>query len=183
MPRMTQPTFDDRTAPVIVGETSSPTDAELRADLGAALTRVLMRQRGDYASDLARDGVSAAQISVLMKLRLYGDLSISGLAALMGLGLPNVTGIVDRLEERGLVERLRDPDDRRVVHVRLTVAGCRIPDGMDGLQRDLLGRVLAAMDRASLERCIRVVDDVEKEAGPAPVDPRCAGDRPRAKGA
>jgi DNA-binding MarR family transcriptional regulator len=90
---------------------------------------------------------------------------------------------VDRLEERGLVERRRDPDDRRVVHVRLTDAGCRIPDGMDGLQRDLLGRVLAAMDRASLERCIRVVEDVEKETGPAPVDPRCAGDRTRAKGA
>lgn len=179
---MTPPASTARTAPSTDGESLSPSDPELRAALGAALTRVLMRQRADYASDLARDGVSAAQVSVLMKLRLYGDLSITGLASLMGMGLPNVTGIVDRLEERGLVERRRDPDDRRVVHVRLTDAGCRIPDGMDGLQRDLLGRVLAAMDRASLERCIRVVDDVEKEAGPAPVDPRCAGDRSRSMG-
>ncbi len=163
--------------------TSASTDAEMRATLGAALTRVLLRQRGDYATELARDGISAAQVSVLMKLRLYGDLSISGLAALLGLGLPNTTGIVDRLEERDLVERRRDPDDRRVVRVRLTEAGCRIPDGMDGLQRDLLGRVLAAMDRASLERCMQVVEDVEDEAGPAPVDPRCAGDRSRGRGA
>jgi DNA-binding MarR family transcriptional regulator len=180
---MTPPASDARTAPATAADGTSPTDADLRAALGAAVTRVLMRQRGDYASDLARDGVSAAQVSVLMKLRLYGDLSISGLASLMGLGLPNVTGIVDRLEERGLVERHRDPDDRRVVRVRLTESGCRIPDGMDGLQRDLLGRVLAAMDRASLERCIRVVEDVESEAGPAPVDPRCTGERTRSRGA
>lgn len=159
-------------------ETAAPTDGELRSALGAALTRILLRQRGDYASDLARDGISAAQVSVLMKLRLYGDLSISGLATILGLGMPNVTGIVDRLEERGLVERRRDPDDRRIVHVSLTEAGCRIPDGMDGLQADLVGRVLGAMDRESMERCLGVVEAVEKEAGPPPADPRCAGDRP-----
>lgn len=180
---MTPPTPPVRPAPAGGPAHAASTDAELRAALGGALARVLMRQRADYAADLARDGVSAAQISVLMKLRLYGDLSISGLAGLLGLGLPNTTGIVDRLEERGLVERRRDPDDRRVVHVGLTEGGCRIPDGMDGLQRDLIGRVLGAMDRSSLERCLQVVDEVENEAGPAPVDPRCTGDRTRTRGA
>ena len=170
-------------SPVTRADEPAPTDVQLRAALGAAITRVLMRQRGDYASEMARDGISAAQFSVLMKLRIHGALSVSGLAGLMGLGMPNVTGIVDRLEERGYVERRRGPDDRRVVHVSLTDAGCRVPDRMEGLQRDMLGRVLEAMDRASLERCLRVVEDVEMEAGPTPVDPRCAGHAPRPDGA
>jgi DNA-binding MarR family transcriptional regulator len=163
-----------RTAPAAAAAASA-TDAALRADLGDRLARALARRRGEYVTGLVRDGVSAAQMSVLMRLRYLGDVSITGLADLLGLGLPNVTGLVDRLEERGLVERRRDPADRRVVRVHLTAAGGRIPDGMEGLQRDVLGRVLQAMDRETLERCLAVLDEVEKEAGPTPSDPRCAG--------
>lgn len=150
-------------------------DAELRAALGLGLARTLARQRGDYVCALVRDGVSVAQMSVLLKLRYHGDLSITGLASLLGLGLPNATGLVDRLEDRGYVERWRDPRDRRVVHIRLTPRGSRIPDGMEGLQHDVLWRVLQAMDRQTLERCLAVIHEVETQAGPAPVDPRCPG--------
>jgi DNA-binding MarR family transcriptional regulator len=153
----------------------SAAEAELRADVGDRLARALARRRGEYVTRIARDGVSAAQMGVLMRLRTLGDMSISGLAEVLGIGLPNVTGLVDRLEERGLVERLRDPGDRRVVRVHLTDPGSRIPDGMEGLQRDVLGRVVDAMDRGTLERCLAVLDAVDAEAGPDPVDPRCAG--------
>ena len=60
------------------------------------------------------------------------------------------------------------------MHVTLTTAGRRIPDEMEGLQRDVLGRVVRAMDRETLERCLAVVREVETEAGPVPVDRRCA---------
>ena len=153
---------------------AAASDAALREALSDGLARTLARRRVDHVSGLVHDGVSTAQLWVLMKLRYHGDLSISGLAELLGLGLPNVTGLVDRLEERRLVERRRDPDDRRVVHVTLTTAGRRIPDEMEGLQRDVLGRVVRAMDRETLERCLAVVREVETEAGPVPVDRRCA---------
>ena len=183
MPQPAPPTIPAAApAPVSPGADPAPTDAAVRAALGDRLARALARRRGEYLTSLARDGVSAAQMGVLMRLRYLGDMSISGLAEVLGMGLPNVTGLVDRLEERGLVERLRDPDDRRVVRVHLTEAGGRIPDGMEGLQRDVLGRVLQAMDRLTLDRCLAVLDEVDAEAGPAPVDPRCAG-RPRPRGA
>ena len=161
------------------GPDPSASDAALRSALGERLARTLARRRGDYVSDLVRDGVSAAQMGVLMRLRYLGDLSITGLAEILGLGLPNVTGLVDRLEERGLVERRRDPDDRRVVHVHLTDLGRGIPEGMECLQRDVLGRVLQAMDRETLERCLAVLDEVEAAAAPAPAARRGAGPRAR----
>lgn len=148
--------------------------AALSEALSDGLGRTMARRRADYVSGLVHSGVSTAQLWVLMKLRYHGELSISGVAELLGLGLPNVTGLVDRLEERDLVERRRDPEDRRVVHVSLTELGRRIPDEMECLHRDVLGRLVAAMDRETLERCLAVVDAVEAEAGPPPVDPRCA---------
>jgi DNA-binding MarR family transcriptional regulator len=158
-------------------------DADLRDALGDRLARTLARQRGEYMNALVHEGVSTAQMGVLMRLRYFGDLSITGLAEILGLGLPNVTGLVDRLEERGLVERWRDPNDRRVVHVHLTESGSRIPDGMECLQRDVLGRVMQAMDRGTLERCLAVVDEVETEVGPVRADPRCTGPGVRRTGA
>ncbi len=178
----TPPAVPPDDAPTTAADLHAATsDADLCDVLSDGLARTLARRRVDHVSGLVHGGVSTAQLWVLMKLRYHGDLSISGLAELLGLGLPNVTGLVDRLEERGLVERHRDPDDRRVVHVTLTPAGCRIPDEMEGLQRDVLGRVVRAMDRETLERCLAVVGDVEMEAGPVPVDRRCATPTVRAE--
>jgi DNA-binding MarR family transcriptional regulator len=143
------------------------------------LARLMARQRGDYVSGLCRSGVSTTHLGVLMKLRMHGELSMTGIAERLDIGLPNVTGIVDRMEERGLVERFRDPDDRRVVHVRLTEAGRRIPEGMEGLQRGLLGRVVRELDDDTIERCLAVVREVETEAGEPPADPRCVAQAAR----
>jgi hypothetical protein len=76
----------------------------------------MARQRADYMSGLFRSGVSTAHVWVLMKLRMHGELSMTGIAELLGIGLPNVTGLVDRMEERGLVGA--PETDWRVVHVK-----------------------------------------------------------------
>lgn len=51
------------------------------------------------------------------------------LATCLGYDASNITGIVDRLEERGLVERQTDPDDRRVKQLLIT------PEGRAALER------------------------------------------------
>ena len=62
--------------------------------------------------------MSMTHMHVMWLLQHHGDLSMSRLAELLDVSLSNATGIVDRMEERGLVERVRVPDDRRVVLVR-----------------------------------------------------------------
>ena len=59
----------------------------------------------------------------LWAIKVIGDLSpvsVSDLAARMYLNPSTVVGILDRLESRGLVQRNRSDDDRRVVRVQLT---------------------------------------------------------------
>lgn len=50
----------------------------------------------------------------------YGEMKISDLSEKMGLSNSTVSGIVDRLEKQGIVERVRSMDDRRVVQVNVT---------------------------------------------------------------
>ena len=63
-------------------------------------------------------GVSMTQVHVLSLLQHHGDVPMSRLADLLDVSVSNATGLIDRMEERGLVERVRVPDDRRVVIVR-----------------------------------------------------------------
>lgn len=65
------------------------------------------------------------QVQLLCALD-HGSRSSGGLAALLGCDKTNITGLVDRLEPRGLVDRVRDHVDRRVVHIALTDDGRKV---------------------------------------------------------
>ena len=63
-----------------------------------------------------------SQIQILMMLR-ESDLSVGQLSQRLGIAKPNVTPLVDNMCEAGLVERIRNEQDRRVVNVHLLPAG------------------------------------------------------------
>jgi DNA-binding MarR family transcriptional regulator len=73
---------------------------------------------------VSRLGVSQAQASVLLVLKGTGHpLPLSKLARFLVQEAQSVTSLVDRLEARGLVKRVPDQRDRRVIHVDLTPQG------------------------------------------------------------
>src|SRR5579859_1307681 len=90
------------------------------------------------ASDL---DLHPAQAGVLLQLET--PLPMRHLAAILGCDNSNITGLVDRLETRGLVSRQPSPDDRRVRHIVLTPAGRRLRDQL----LDRVGRPTAGLDR------------------------------------
>jgi len=83
--------------------------------------------------------------------------TMNELARLLDLDKSSVTGLVDRAERRGLVERVPSPADRRAVLVRLTAGGRSLVSAAALLfaadVTDLLGR-LAPRDRAALSRLV-----------------------------
>jgi DNA-binding MarR family transcriptional regulator len=90
----------------------------------------------------ALEGVQRQGYWVLGGL-MCGPKRMSALAETTGIASANLTGIVDRLEERGLAERTRSEADRRVVTVEITDLGCR---EMIAAHRDLTTRVSALLD-------------------------------------
>ena len=71
-------------------------------------------------------GLSPQQFAVLRQLGPGVDLPMSGLAEALYCDPSNVTGIVDRLEARGLIERRADPADRRVKRLVITAEGAKL---------------------------------------------------------
>lgn len=89
--------------------------------------------------------LSLVHLQVLMALETEGPLPMRGLAETMDVSQASVTGIVDRMEQRGLVERRRHDEDRRIVRVALTELGQTTIGGFATERRERLGQVLDEM--------------------------------------
>jgi DNA-binding MarR family transcriptional regulator len=92
--------------------------------------------------------VSKLNLVVLMLLENHGPMPMSRLAALVDVSMSNLTGIIDRMEQHALVERVRDDRDRRLVFVRATPRGVERCEEMEGLRREQLRRLLETLDGA-----------------------------------
>jgi len=109
---------------------------------------------------LVRLGISMAQLNIMYTLQRNGEMTMSHLADMLGVSLSNATGLVDRLEERGLIERSRVPEDRRVVLVRVTQAGTQLIQESDALSDELMRTVLEHLDPAELPAIAHAVAEV-----------------------
>lgn len=71
-------------------------------------------------------GLTIPQIMLLRSIHLLGDVTVKKLSDDVSLSQATVTTILNRLEERKFVERVRSSQDKRIVHARLTDAGIAI---------------------------------------------------------
>jgi DNA-binding MarR family transcriptional regulator len=117
----------------------------------------------------AMHGLSEGRMGVLFRLYRCGDLPLGELADDLVMTPRNVTGLVDRLERQGMVERVPDPEDRRSVRARLTPAGRETIEGIwkEGLDRQFeLVEGMSKEDLAQLRHlCLLLVENARKELG------------------
>jgi DNA-binding MarR family transcriptional regulator len=85
---------------------------------------------------LEEHGLTGPQLAVLRAAAGDRLTTVSTLARMVHLSQPTVTGIVDRLERHGLVERARSAADRRAVHVRVSASGQRVLEQAPSLLQD-----------------------------------------------
>src|SRR5687768_14764759 len=90
------------------------------------LMKFFFAQRGRLASSGPEFDLSPIQCHVLHLIEPGRPLPLSRLADTLSCDASNVTGLVDRLESRGLVRREASPRDRRVKVLHLTPAGARL---------------------------------------------------------
>ena len=107
-------------------------------------------------------GVSASQARVLAVLHFAkGPIKPSLVATLLFQETQSITGILHRIESRGWVRRLPDPNDRRAVGLELTDKGREITDEIvkisDELYEDMFGVVLSASDKRQVETVLKKV--------------------------
>ena len=113
------------------------------------------RVQAHFAAAVAELDLAPLQARALHELDLEPPISMRELAQRLKADPSNVTGLVDRLEARGLVERRPDPNDRRIKGLALTSAGA-------SLRERLFARLYAAPHAVAdlAERDQRLLRDV-----------------------
>jgi DNA-binding MarR family transcriptional regulator len=113
---------------------------------------------------MRRADVSHTHFHIVSLLERHSEMPMSRLADMLDVSLSNASGLIDRLEERGLVERIRVPDDRRIVLVRATEGGRRMLAEVEVLKDEMLQRIIARLDDGQLARIAQALADVQAAA-------------------
>ena len=113
------------------------------------------------ADTLKPHGLTEIQYNALRILRGAGKegLSCQEIADRMITRDPDVTRLIDRLNGRGLVERARSEEDRRVVVTRITASGLKLLSVLDDVVRTLPRQALGHLGEKKLKTLIDLLEE------------------------
>ncbi|MFJ3231064.1 MarR family winged helix-turn-helix transcriptional regulator [Streptomyces sp. NPDC086787] len=97
------------------------TPDQLTTEVIALFAKITALYGREYETASVHHGLTPQQVKVLFAVE--EALPMRRLAERIGTDPSNLTGMVDRLQQRGLVERVPDPTDRRIKRIALTEAG------------------------------------------------------------
>lgn len=133
------------------------------AILSILRTAAVLEHSGNEA--LKAHGLTHTQYNVLRILRGAGKRGLCGkeIAERMVSHVPDVSRLLDRMEDAGVIVRTRDPDDRRHVTARITPAGRKLlDDATPELERSGRART-ARLSSADLAGLIRVLATIREQ--------------------
>ena len=152
------PTRSARSAAHATDARAADPDAPTIADgLHSAAIHLLRALRREDAAS----GLSAPRLSALSVVVFAGPITIGALAAAEQVRPPTMTRLVAALEAQGLVTRVPDPDDGRVVRLRATAKGQRLLAAGRARRVEKLAAQVDALppdDRATLARAAELVE-------------------------
>lgn len=124
---------------------------KLDDSLGFLVNRAALAMRWALEARLAKHDLTAPQWAILARLWEDDGQPLSVVGQAMNFDKPTTTGIVDRLEKKKLVQRVRDSADRRVIRVCLTPAGKRLRSKLPPLAQEVNGLATKGMSKRELE--------------------------------
>lgn len=154
--------------------------SDLTGDIIADIRGTMTQLKWASSERLLRLGVSMAQVHILYTVQRNGEMTMSQLAEVLNVSLSSATGLIDRIVERGFIERNRVPTDRRIVLVRVTAAGEQMLHEVDGVTETLVRSVLGHLPAAQLRGVSQAISllraAVASTVGPMPPPNQRAGE-------
>lgn len=112
-------------------------------------------------------GVTGPQRLVIRLVGQQPGQTASEIASMLGKHPSTLTGVLARLEDRGLLVRESDPEDRRRARFKLTVAGKKVDRERRGTVEAATRRALARVDAADIDKTLELVallvEELERE--------------------
>jgi DNA-binding MarR family transcriptional regulator len=118
----------------------------------------ILKKRG--RDILSNFDITPPQLDALLVLREFGELTMGELCQKMFLACSTATDLIDRMERNGLIERVRDTADRRVIRLKVLAKGSAVIDQVLEARRGYLVNILAEIDVADKERLIQSLEQL-----------------------
>jgi MarR family transcriptional regulator, organic hydroperoxide resistance regulator len=142
--------------------TKPPTfDTSLTSWIG----RIRKALRREFEARAAGLDITVSQLQVLRRLWEGDGILTSTLTRDVASDGGTITGVLDRLESKGLIRRQRSLEDRRAVHVSLTPAGRELEAPLTGMIGALNGQALEGFTPEESAALIRALERIGKNLG------------------
>lgn len=129
--------------PVATGQ--PPAAYALEGQVGHLLRRAHQRHTGIFQEMVSEAQLTPMQFAALVKLEQEGPLSQNHLGRLTAMDPATIQGVIRRLEERGLIDRLPDKEDRRRMILRASAAGSALARRLYAIALQISDRTLAPL--------------------------------------
>lgn len=106
--------------------------------------------------------ITLPQCVILDVLNKNGELNMSDLAKNMKVTTAAMTGIVDRLVREGYVSRVDDPNDRRVIKIKLTAKGNKIAAAAHDHKRNMMIKLFGILSEGEREEYLKILTRISK---------------------
>jgi DNA-binding MarR family transcriptional regulator len=148
-------------------------DAQYDLRILTALRRIIRSVELHSKQLAATYNITAPQLVCLLTIVARGTVTATTIARDVHLSPSTVVGILDRLEEKGLITRTRLREDRRLVHVVATAKGASLAQSAPSPLQQALARALARLPELeqatialSLERIVALMEVEKLDASP-----------------
>jgi|SRR6185295_1506759 len=131
-------------------------------ELDEALTSLAKLYQFRGLEERSYGGMTVSQSYCLRDLYFKGPRTMSQLAEMLRVRLSTMTGVIDQLEAKGLVERLDHPEDRRSLQVRLTPEGKKF---YQSAHEAFLSHLAPLVENRSSAECERIISFLEEVTG------------------
>ncbi len=137
---------------------------EHEAVLSVYFTASMLKKRADRF--FSEHGTTDVQYNLLLLLYYQADdsggLSQVSLSEMMLVNRANITSLVDRMEEAGLVKRHDDPQDRRTKIVKLTARAKKMVNKIDGDYIKEVREIMSGLSKAETQRLVKILAKVRE---------------------
>ncbi|XBP66641.1 MarR family transcriptional regulator [Bacillus velezensis] len=134
------------------------------SDIQKSLQTLPQNIQPEMVESMAKHEVTPAQLFVLASLKKHGSRKVSEIAERMEVKPSAVTLMADRLEQKGLIVRKHNQQDRRVIDISLTKKGeTKFEDVVEG-RKAILARNLSVLTDDELIQSVNIIRKVAEAA-------------------
>jgi DNA-binding MarR family transcriptional regulator len=120
--------------------------------IGPMMGKIHRAIRKELDNKFKEFSITPPQFEVLVLLWMEDGLLLSELGRKLSRDGPTITGVVDRMEKKQLVKRVRDEKDRRAIKIVLTTKGLKLKDKLMSLRNEIIDKTIGNFIPHELEQ-------------------------------